>query len=108
MRFDVLKPDAVAAAKFAHRADLIDDVVDQFFVGGLDEATAKALKVAIAGMRAKPDAVDLGQFDHPIHGVRITGVKPCGDVGRRDQCHQIFVGRFAQDPMAKALTHVAI
>jgi hypothetical protein len=108
MRLHMLQRNPVAAAEFPHRADLVQDVVHQLVVVHVDEATAKALKVTVAGMHPKAHAIGLRQFHHAVDAVGVAGVEAGSDVRGGDQRHQGLVRCLSQRPMAIALSHVAI
>ncbi|MGX1164110.1 hypothetical protein AB7M16_000376 [Bradyrhizobium sp. USDA 372] len=89
------------------RADLVgDEVLD---LGGLepcDRMPAKAVQVAIAGMRADRDAARLRKLHRPAHDVGVAGMEAAGDVDRA--CELDHGGVVAHLPRTKTFAEVAI
>ncbi len=81
MRLDVLQGRAVTPAEFAHRADLVDDIVDDFLAAAGNLAPSETLQIVEARMRADRHAMFRRQANGFIDQVRIAGVKAGGNVG---------------------------
>src|SRR5258708_27071297 len=89
------------------RADLVgDQVLD---LGGLHarkRASAKAMQVAVTGMRADADAARFRKLDRPAHNVGIAGMEAAGDVDRGGKLDHSSV--IAHLPCAKSFAAIAI
>ncbi len=88
-------------------ADLVgDQVLDLRRVQARHRPPAKAVQVAVAGVRADADAARFRQFDGVAHDIGIAGMKAAGDVDRgRELDHRGIVAHF---PRAKAFAEIAV
>src|SRR6266849_5060729 len=89
------------------RADLVGDQV--FDLRGLHarkRPSAKAVQVAVTGMRADADAARFCKLHGPAHDVRIAGMEAAGDVDRGGKLDH--GGVIAHLPCAKSFAEIAI
>src|SRR6266404_8351936 len=89
------------------RADLVGDQI--FDLGGphaWKRPSAKAVQVAVTGMRADTDAARFCKLHGPAHDVGIAGMEAAGDVDRGSKLDH--GGVIAHLPCAKSFAEIAI
>src|SRR3990172_12890407 len=106
MRFDMLEIQPGGAAKLAQRADLVAEIISYLVRSHGHRAPPEPHEVWKRGMGADRHAMS-GRGRHNLsHDMRITGVKPAGDVRRGDKREDRFIGPHL--PRAEAFAHVTI
>ena len=86
---------AGGAGQAGQRPDLIDAVLVDLLFGLVQFAAAEVFAVGEAGVGAGVDAVTDGGAQGGQCVGRAAGVEAAGDVGRRDERHQLGVERAA-------------
>ncbi len=85
MRLDVRDRVPGHGGDRLQRADLVGDhALDLGHAVAADDATAEAVAIVEAGMRADGDAVGFGDARGLVHHVPVAAMKAAGDIGRRD------------------------
>src|SRR3954471_24926238 len=89
------------------RTDLVSDqVFDLGYLHAWKRPAAKAVQVAVTGMRADADAARFRKLHRPAHDIGIAGMEAAGDVDRGGKLDH--GGVIAHLPCAKSFAEIAI
>lgn len=91
VRLHVVEWDALAVQEPAQSSHLVDGHGRQLVRLQLHFASAEALQIGQARVRADLDAVRLAEPHSLHHDERVAGVEPTGDVGLGDEGKEFFI-----------------
>ncbi len=95
MRLDVGERYANCTSQTPQRADLIDALLEDLRLGACQFTTTEMLAVGKSRMRADLHAMLCRQAQRGVSRRWVAGMEAAGDVGRRDERHQLGIVRAA-------------